>query len=311
MVAADARSREHMAEITASSSLAAVEYPILYWAAEETARTAQRDYTRLVQIDLSLLVLGSALSVVGALAGSAAKVTLLIAAAIIIGLTIIVNAASSILHRDRDWVSGRAAAEAVKAATWRYMMRTEPFDGDDAGSHAQLIGALRAILTDHADLHLALRRVPQDVHQVPGGMRRVRALPFAERKAYYVRERLNDQVHWYLDKARHARRAATLLFWIDLIARAGALACAILVIVPPHYGAGVAGLLISLAAAATAWSQLGRYDEIGQSYSLTAQHLLMDKSTIVELDEQAFGRRVADVEETIAGEHGGWLSKRR
>lgn len=287
-----------------------VEYPVLFWAAEDTARTAQREYTRLVQIDLLLLVLGSALSVVGALMSSTARVALLVTAAIIIGLTIIVKSASTVLHRDSDWVSGRAAAEAVKAMTWRYMMRAQPFDGAD-DAHAQFIAELRTILNAHSELHLALHQIPEDGHQVSKGMKRVRALCLDERKAYYVRERLNEQIRWYLDKARHAHRAATLLFWIDLIARAAALAFAILIIVPPHPGAGVAGLLIAIAAAATAWSQLGRYDEIGKSYSLTAQHLLMDKSTIEELDEQEFGRRVVDVEETISGEHSSWLAKRR
>ena len=61
----------------------------------------------------------------------------------------------------------------------------------------------------------------------------------------------------------------------------------------------------------TAWARLGRYEEIGKSYSLTAQHSLLEKSRIEDMDEQSFGQLVVDVEEAISGEHAGWLAKRR
>jgi len=288
-----------------------LDYPVLYTAAEDTSRTARRGYTRLVQLDLLLLLAGSALGVVGALVSPSARVSVWIAAAVIIGATLVVKSATKILRRDRDWIAGRAVAEAVKEATWRYVMRARPFDLDDPAARGQFIGALRSTLATHRDLRLALDQVPDDGHQISESMTRVRALPLDERKEYYTRERLDAQIRWYLARAGKARRAATISFWLDIIARGGALAFAILIIVPPHRGPGIAGLLVAIAAAVTAWAQLGRYDEIGKSYSLTAQHLLLEKSRIEDMDEQGFGQLVGDVEETISGEHAGWLAKRR
>ncbi len=288
-----------------------LDYPVLYTAAEDTSRTARRGYTRLVQLDLLLLLTGSALGVVGALVSPSARVSVWIAAAVIIGATPVVKSATKILRLDRDWVAGRAMAEAVKEATWRYVMRARPFDRDDPAARAQFIAALRATLDAHKDLRLALHHVPDASHQLTASMTRVRALPLDERKEYYTRERLDAQIRWYLARAGKARRAATISFWLDIIARGGALAFAILIIVPPHRGPGIAGLLVAIAAAVTAWAQLGRYDEIGKSYSLTAQHLLLEKSRIEDVDEQGFGQLVGDVEEAISGEHAGWLAKRR
>jgi SMODS and SLOG-associating 2TM effector domain 1 len=71
------------------------------------------------------------------------------------------------------------------------------------------------------------------------------------------------------------------------------------------------GPLLALAAAFTAWTQLGRNDELSQSYALANQELLSIKALPGTVDtEQELVKVVRDGEGAISREHTMWIAKR-
>lgn len=270
----------------------------------------QRGHLRLVRIDLELLVGGAALGVIGSLIPSAYKVWPFVASAIVLGLTIILTSANKVLRYDHDWYEGRAVAESVKAATWRFMMRVQPFDQDDQAAEAEFLTVLRRLLDAQRDLRPAPGGVPADAQEVTPGVRRIRGLALAERKECYLRQRVIDQINWYAAKAEQNRQAATRWFWFDILARGAALAFAILVIVGPQSIPNIAGVFTSLAAAATAWSQLGRHEEISKRYSLAAHELIFLRGAVENAaDEERFGQAVQESETAMTREITAWQAK--
>src|SRR3712207_5092992 len=80
---------------------------------------------------------------------------------------------------------------------------------------------------------------------------------------------VDDQEAWYAGKSRTKARSATIWFWVSLLFEGLALAAAIMVAVT-GFTVDLVGPLAAITAAATAWSQLGRHDELAKSYGLAA-----------------------------------------
>lgn len=299
-----------MTSMPTSPRITTADFPALFTAADATSRMGQRSHLRLVRIDLELLVFGAALGVIGSLVPSAYKVWPFVAAAIVLGATMILTSANKVLRYDHDWYEGRAVAESVKAATWEFMMRVQPFDQDDPAAEAAFITLLRRLLDTQKDLRPAPGGVPVDAQQVTPGVRRIRGLPLAERKECYLRQRVVDQINWYAAKSEQNRQVATRWFWFDIVARGAALAFAIVVIVGPQSIPNVAGVFTSLAAAATAWTQLGRHEEISKGYGLAAHELIFLRGAVESAnDEEQFGQAVQEVETAITREITAWQAK--
>jgi len=253
-----------------------ITFPELYAAAESTAQSGQHGFVRLEQIDLLLLLGGALFTTIAVYAPAGFKIWTFVVAAALLGVTTILKSANTILHADRDWVDGRAAVESIKTLSWQYMMRVAPYDGDDPTANAAFIASLRDILEAHPNLRPVAIDASSKIEQITPSMRRVRALPLvADRLRRYLDHRLGAQILWYAAKAGKLRRAAVRYFWIDLLARGAALVCAVLVIVLPDNKPSLAGLFSAVAAATTAWSQLGRNDELSKTYSAMAQRLIL------------------------------------
>ena len=70
-------------------------------------------------------------------------------------------------------------------------------------------------------------------------------------------------------------------------------------------------LLMTIAASAIAWSQMKRYSELAQTYSLAAQELGDQEAIALNITEEAdFLALVEQVEETISREHTIWCVRR-
>jgi hypothetical protein len=212
---------------------------------------------------------------------------------------------------DHTWFDGRAVAETVKTQAWRYMMRVPPFD-DDATADREFARELGAVLRARLSFRQALDAVPEASRQISDAMRSVRGLSAQDRRDLYLRERLTDQAEWYRRSALRHQRTAGRWSWASLVAEAIAIVAALAVIlseVALEFGLlGVAG---ALAAAFTAWAQLGRHDELARSYSLAFQELLLISTLAGEVEtDAALLDLVRDGEAAISREHTMWIAKR-
>jgi hypothetical protein len=103
---------------------------------------------------------------------------------------------------------------------------------------------------------------------------------------------------------------AAVWFWTTLGLQVAALTFAILKAdgIAPFSPAGV---IMTVAAGATAWNQAKRHEELSASYSLAA-HELADLKTLLTscADESGFVLLIEDIEEAISREHTMWRARR-
>jgi hypothetical protein len=285
------------------------DYPALYRAAEDASQGGQNTYKRLVQADLSLVVLGALLGALAFLVPTAYAAAFAAVAAIVLLGSVVAKYVNKQRSDDKEWFDGRAVAESAKTLTWRYMMRLEPFENDDT-SDRKFIEELEAIRRDRSSLHYRVGDL-SGAEQITARMREVRKLPVEERRDLYVEERLEDQANWYAGKSEDNRRLASRLYWAALVAQFVALALAVWRVAVPFAGLSLVGPLLALAAAFTAWTQLGRNDELRQSYAMANQELLSIKALAETVNsEAALAKIVSDGEGAISREHTMWIAKR-
>lgn len=284
-------------------------YPALFQAAAAASAGGRQAYTRLIALELLLLILGAALGAAAAFEAGLAAVLPMLAA-----MSFVAAAVLKVVSRergyDRQWFDGRAVAEAVRSATWRYMMRVPPFD-DDATADAAVTAALRRALEARPGLLGALATGPGETRQISPEMRAARGRTIVERLAAYRVARIADQIAWYRRKGRSHRRRSTQFFWLSLAAQLAAIGAAGLAAADPSTARyNVLGLLAAIAMAATAVSQLNRNDELSRTYGLALQELsLIDGLAEGVQTEAELATIVTDVESAISREHTLWLAK--
>jgi hypothetical protein len=191
------------------------------------------------------------------------------------------------------------------------MMRIAPYAEESTADRAfaeDLIAAMRA----RPNMRQSLMDIPTDARQITPTMRAVRALPFADRRRLYVDQRLANQTTWYHGKAVGNLVNARRWFWISLTGQAAAAIIALASIFAPTLPiTSLVGFFAALATAATAWTQLGRHEELSKAYALAYQELIAIRTLADGVNSQAeLQQLVNDGESAISREHTMWVAKR-
>ena len=297
-----------------AAALDALAYPALFSAADGTSRTGQAWYTGFVRADLILVVCAAALTAASGIQAvvppTAAIVLRGISVAMLV-LALVARTTNRVRRPEREWFDGRAVAESAKTTTWKYMMRTQPYDGDDSEADGQLLSDFRSLIQDRRALPYATAILTHGGEQITPRMRAVRSMPWQDRRDLYVAQRVQDQERWYAGKAQASRTAAAAWFWVGWLAQGAALGLSIVSLVVQTLP-NVIGVLTSVAAAATGWTQLRRHDELAQSYAVAAQELSLSASELSSApDEAAFLKGVQQAEDSISREHKLWVARRQ
>ncbi len=121
----------------------AISYPGLYDEADAASNRQQRLYLRLIKGEYALLIGASLFSL-----WSPSMRWYYCAYAVTIAIPFVLLMVRMFLKPEQGWYQARALAESVKTSTWKYMMRAEPFPGEqrDQESRANFRNHLRAIL---------------------------------------------------------------------------------------------------------------------------------------------------------------------
>jgi hypothetical protein len=210
---------------------------------------------------------------------------------------------------DKTWYHGRAVAESVKTLTWRYVMRSDPFQDvpDDAGANALMMKKLRAIISDStiaADFEIR-----SDDYITPK-MRELRDADFAARKKAYLVARVDDQVRWYRRKARFNRNRANIWRAVMLGLEVAGLVAAVLLLTKV-ITTSIDGVVASMVAAAGAWLEVKQFESLANAYNLTATELSLAKADGESITNEAgWPQYVATTEDAISREHTMWRVRR-
>ena len=286
--------------------------PALHNAASKASGTAQDRYISLFLFNLLLLILGALLTAVS-LQSASAKATFAMIAGILFTFSLLVAGAIGIKRYEKTWYGGRAIAESVKTLAWKYMTGAEPYEIGITSKDAdeRFARDLSAVLEQRKHLSGALQGQLSNNPQITDKMRSIRRLKTDERKAVYVRHRIENQQQWYTAKALENQTKEWRWFLLILTAQALAAASAFILVRWPTVPVRLTGVFASLAAGSIAWLQVKRHQELAQSYNLAAQELLVIAINAEHIStDDELSRFVSNAESAVSREHTMWVARR-
>jgi hypothetical protein len=254
--------------------------------------------------NLSLLVLGGiAAAFAAAFADQPWLVSGVVAALVAISAASLTAAGFiqwSMLTGDNTslWTRARAASEALKAETYRFLAKVKPYRGADRAERLQ--AHLDTVQARAKDL-----LVQQQLAAADGGN-----LPSVSTFQSYVTDRAQGQAFWHRAKIEQHMRQARILRAYQLAATAiGAMLAAIAGALPEVDLAAWTAAATTIAAAFATHIAATQHERIAASYAATADQLqrLIDGVDIetAGIDRQA--EFAADVERVLAIQNQGWV----
>jgi hypothetical protein len=284
----------------------ALEFPALYKSADDASAAAQQAFWWTIRSEYFLLFCVAALSATRDVSGlNPLALTLLLV--LLAGLFVF----KFYKKLEQEWYRCRALAESVKTSTWRFAMRAHPFQ--DAHSIEQPKAEFRNLLRDilKANHHLAENLQNSHAEQFTRSMLEVRQLPLDERRAYYLKNRIDNQRLWYSRKSAANRRA--LRAWV--VATIVVYVLAALSLNGQQLGLNWASYafdpLIVLVTSAIGWMQMKRHSELMASYNLTAHEIGITRSNSDGIKtEEEFSNFVNEAELAFSREHTQWVARR-
>ncbi len=286
-------------------------YPSLYRYADAASLKAQGTYLLFNKVYLGSLVLGSATSAFTAIGSPTVNIYLYTGLAIVLVVGLLILWAMRARQDDKIWFDGRAVAESVKTATWRFMMRAQPFH---EGSSAETLFLADIKEIREARPHLAKNlaaAMNADGTAITDFMKGKRSSSLEERRDFYASARIRDQKTWYAKKAKWNVNTGAKWFWAIAFLQVAIVTFAVVQAASGGLGINPIPIVTTCAAAMAAWSQMKRHDESAQSYALAAQELEeIEAITNNQAGEDAFAQLVEQAENSISREHTMWCARR-
>lgn len=280
------------------------EYPALYQAADSAAAEAQEGHFR----TLGWLAVSSILSAGLSLYGIATPKVAFCAAALLfvsLGLTILL----AVKNFEAAWYRARAVTESIKTITWRFMMKSEPFNSEDA--NRLFAWRLKQILGEHKDLGHALAGPAGAADQITERMLAVRNMTVPERCLVYGAERVNEQRQWYDKKSQDNKRNSRIWITVVVVLYSMAILTVSARIAQPSWEILPTELLIVAAASALGWIQAKRYRELAAAYALTAHEIGLASVDFSKIANEAdLSSYVTEMENAFSREHTQWVARR-
>jgi len=282
------------------------DYPALFRAAEAGSASAQKAHYGTYVAFAVLSALGAGLAAFGIASRGAA-----VAAAVLFVGALFLSVLIAIKRFEGTWYTCRAVAESIKTNVWRFMMKAEPYAGDDAVAHAEFRNMLRGILREQRLLGGSLAGVAGAADQVTGRMSEIRTRSVEARLEWYQQYRIDEQRRWYSDKAAYNSKAATLWFWTLVGLQAGAVALTLARVLAPTWRYWPTEILVVAAGGVLGWTQAKRFQELASAYALTAHEIGLAKSESTGVtDQEALSSFVNQTEAVFSREHTQWVARR-
>jgi hypothetical protein len=190
------------------------------------------------------------------------------------------------------------------------MVRAEPYDATDTIATQRFVDDLRGILEENREtskhaLHTG------NTQQITSFMNAKRSLPLNDRKAFYITDRITEQLQWYGRKARFNKGRSTFYFVILVLINLGAIGFAIARVANPAQPYWPTDIFVAAAGTVMAWVQAKRFQELSASYTLTAHEISIMQTKLPNTnDEKDFSLFIGDAENAFSREHIQWLARR-
>ncbi len=283
-----------------------VKYPSLFTSSDNYSIKAQNNFKNLNKWTLVALVVATVFSSITQENWAIWTSTALILVSAILSTLMLV------LKFEKGWYEGRAVAESIKTLCWKFITGARPFPIDLNETKAQnlLIENFKKVIGHRKDFFTLIGSDFAENEQLPVELLNIRKLSKEERIGIYKTQRLEKQKKWYTDKTSENKKWTKISFAIIIVAQVLALISLILK-VKFEFEFSIAPILVTISTAFIAWLQLRRYQELSQSYLITATELSLIKSKINQVESESdFSEFVDDSETAISREHTLWLARR-
>jgi hypothetical protein len=283
------------------------DFPALYNSADSASLKAQNHYFNALRLYLFLLILAASVSFaypsnVYAAIGSVSL--FLVTLGILIWLKV---------QKPEDiWYNGRAVAESVKTRTWRWVMKAEPYDENVSEDQAkrELLNDLKSILEQNRSLSHFLEWTPALGEAISEKMVAIRKSPWHKRLETYIKDRIDNQSHWYSKKSLLNKRLAKRWFIASIILHSSAILLLLYRIKDPTSSLPIE-VIATAASAVLTWVQAKKHNELTSSYALAAHEIVLIKGESISVKEEShLSEFIINSELAFSREHTQWTARK-
>jgi len=292
------------------SLLKETEFPCYYIDSDIASKKAQNIYKGFTWVSLSCMLLTTILV---SLSSSVARYIPWFEKTngIILFLSGLISIYLVISKPEKGWYLGRAIAESIKTLSWRYMMHASPFESGDNNEDVKQFAERISDINKQANKDKFIPK-PNKNHSdvITPKMGEVNNLNFDERKSFYLKNRIADQIKWYGDKSELNRKKGNIYSWL-MVGFQFIGGIYLFFFIDDFKLLNINNIMVFLATSIIAVVEMNKYKELHQSYAFTCKELniIKTKASIVnnDIDFQQF---VIEAEQAISREHTMWLARR-
>ncbi|MBC6439004.1 MAG: DUF4231 domain-containing protein [Rhodospirillales bacterium] len=286
-----------------------ITYPAIYEAADKGSKSAQSWYLTLVRFEYLFLIILAILSM-----------ELFNSELYYFGFVMVLLTSLAILFwmwfrkPEQAWYRCRALAESIKTISWRYMMRSEPFEDAQSVSvpRSELRNILKGLLYNNENLGEHIIQRDDQLDQVTHEMDTVRESELERRKHIYLEERIKEQRLWYTKKASSNKKSYKCWMCFCVLIYVAAFFLIILRAMYWDESWQIWPLepLIVIASAIVGWIQIKKFNELTAAYTLTAHEIGFLQAGISEINnEKELSDFVNEAELAFSREHTQWKAR--
>jgi hypothetical protein len=283
------------------------DFPALYNSADSASKKAQSDYFNALRSYLFLLIIAVFVSFafpshVYAAIGSVSL--FLVTLGILIWLKV---------QKPEDiWYNGRAVAESVKTHTWRWVMKAEPYDKEVSEDKAkrEFLNDLKEILDQNRSLSDFLAWTPDLGEAISDKMIAIRGNSWSKRLEIYIKDRIDNQSHWYSKKYQLNKQLAKRWFIVSIILHSSAILLLLYRIKEPASSLPIE-VVATAASAVLTWVQAKKHNELNSSYALAAHEIVLIKGESDAVKEEShLSEFIINSESAFSREHTQWTARK-
>ena len=289
------------------------DYPNYFIAGDNTSKEAQNLYIKLVGTTLILMCLGAIMSIYN-FQDNNSKFYIYILSGVFLFISFILSLFLMIKKYEDIWYRGRALAESIKTLSWRYMTKSEYFDStiSDEDAKKRFISRIKEIKSEFQDIEKELSPNDLILGFITEKMEEIRSKSLDQRKTFYFKQRIQNQIDWYASKSSVNKRKYEHLFLGVVITQFLSVIYIVFLIIKPDFNFNFVGFLTTLSASFLSWLQVKKYQENKEAYITALSELNMIKIQFSEINtEEKFAKFVLDSENAMSREHTIWLAQKR
>ncbi|WP_440951588.1 DUF4231 domain-containing protein [Methanococcoides sp. FTZ1] len=288
-----------------------MELPDSYFIYDKSAIIAQSKHFKLIICELIQLVIVAVLSLIISLLHKEPIPTIGFSAIVIIFfIGIIIQLHYNKKQFERKWFEFRAVAESIKSLAWQYAAGCGNFCEENNAEmlFLQQIKQIKETYKVNPDPKITSSGILDEKKQ---SMEKIRKMKWEEKREAYIKERIDDQITWYTDKAKLNKKYSTIYENIIIGLQFIVIFVGIVLVYTHVNGAPVLALVVTLITGIIGWSRSKQYAELVDPYQNAARELNEIRQEIELVEEElSFQRLVLNAEQAISREHTMWLVNR-